>query len=156
MNCLYCNKETNNPKFCSRSCAVTYSNKKNPKRKLTRKCLQCENRVKSYRHTRCEEHWSLFKKTKYKDKTLEEYQNLNSVKGKHSSWKNAHIRILNRHWNKDKTNLPCAKCGYDKHVELCHIKAITDFPITAKIGDINAADNVIQLCPNCHWEMDNL
>lgn len=28
MNCLNCNKETNNPKFCSKSCSASFSNKR--------------------------------------------------------------------------------------------------------------------------------
>lgn len=53
-------------------------------------------------------------------------------------------------WNK------CSKCGYDKHYEVCHIKGIKDFPLTATIGEVNHPSNLIPLCPNCHWEMDNL
>lgn len=48
------------------------------------------------------------------------------------------------------------KCGYDKHVEVCHIKAIKDFDIDAPINEINSIDNLELLCPNCHWEKDNL
>src|SRR5688572_1819508 len=40
MNCINCNKETNNPKFCSRSCAAKYTNKV-PKRSRTGKCKSC-------------------------------------------------------------------------------------------------------------------
>lgn len=49
----------------------------------------------------------------------------------------------------------CAVCGYDKHVEICHKKAIKDFPDTALLSEINSTDNLIALCPNCHWEFDN-
>lgn len=49
----------------------------------------------------------------------------------------------------------CAVCGYDKHVEICHKKAIKDFPDTTLLSEINSIDNLIALCPNCHWEFDN-
>lgn len=49
----------------------------------------------------------------------------------------------------------CAVCGYDNHVEVAHIKAVSSFPDTATIKEINAPDNVIGLCPNHHWEFDN-
>lgn len=48
MNCINCHNETTNPKFCSRSCSVSYSNKQKPKRKHSRpKCLFCDKIVKS-------------------------------------------------------------------------------------------------------------
>lgn len=50
----------------------------------------------------------------------------------------------------------CERCGYDKHVEACHINPISSFPDDALIDDINSPDNLLALCPNCHWEFDNL
>jgi hypothetical protein len=41
MTCLSCGSETSNPKFCSRSCAVSYNNKAQPKRKPEGKCRLC-------------------------------------------------------------------------------------------------------------------
>lgn len=49
----------------------------------------------------------------------------------------------------------CQKCGYDKHVEFCHIKPIKDFPQTATIREVNDSENIMALCPNCHWEFDH-
>ena len=49
----------------------------------------------------------------------------------------------------------CAACGYSKHTEVCHIRPIRDFPITALISDVNDPSNLIRLCPNCHWEFDH-
>ena len=46
-------------------------------------------------------------------------------------------------------------CGYDKHVECCHIKAVSDFPDTALLGEVNAPGNLVLLCRNCHWELDH-
>ena len=154
--CLNCNNETANLKFCSNSCAATYNNKLFPKKKLNRKCNKCENIVKSYRHRLCEYHHNEYKETKYINKTIGEYRQLSSVKGKHPSWVNSHIRNFARSWFKHLTKLPCAHCGYDKHVELAHIKAISEFKDTDLLSDVNSADNIIQLCPNCHWEFDNI
>ena len=53
------------------------------------------------------------------------------------------------------TNCKCAICGYDKHVEVAHIKAVAEFDDDATIGEINAITNLIGLCPNHHWEYDN-
>lgn len=48
------------------------------------------------------------------------------------------------------------KCGYSKHTEVCHIKPIASFSDSSLIKEINCVENIIYLCPNCHWELDNL
>jgi hypothetical protein len=156
MLCLNCNKETTNPKFCCKSCSATYTNKQYPKRKTNKTCSICGEQVKSYRHTKCEKHWQEYKNNQYQNKTIGEYRNYESVKGKHTSWINSHIRLFARSWLKHLTKLPCAHCGYDKHVELAHIKPIASFTDDCLLSDVNSELNVIQLCPNCHWEFDNL
>ena len=155
-HCLTCSKETTNPKYCCKTCSAITNNKLFPKRKSTRKCFLCDNIVKSYRHTRCESHWNEYKENNYKNKTLGEYRNKLSVKGKHPSWINAHVRSFARSWHRDLTQLPCAHCGYTKHVELAHIKDIVSFSDECLLSEVNARNNIIQLCPNCHWEFDNL
>ena len=49
----------------------------------------------------------------------------------------------------------CAICGYSNHVEVAHIKAVSDFDDNATIKEINSVDNLIGLCPNHHWEYDH-
>ena len=63
-----------------------------------------------------------------------------------------HTNIL---YPKRKTKKKCSVCGYDKHVELAHIKAVSEFNVSDKLSDINNERNIIQLCRNCHWEFDN-
>ncbi len=156
--CLQCNKLTLNPKFCSQSCAAKITGKKFPKRKTTRICTKCNNKVKSYKHSLCDFHTKEYQESKvenYKNKPLKEYWNRPGLESLHPSSKSSHIRIMARTWNKDILAKPCANCGYDKHVELCHIKAIRDFDENSTIGEVNSPNNLIQLCPNCHWEFDN-
>lgn len=153
--CLKCNKETTNPKYCSRSCSAKDTNQKYPKKKTKKKCIICSAPVISYRYNRCEKHWAEYKSEKHKDRTLKEFSELESVRGKHRSWMFVHVRQFARTWLKHLRIKPCANCGYDRHVELCHRKAIKDFPDTATLREVNAETNVIQLCPNCHWEYDN-
>lgn len=50
----------------------------------------------------------------------------------------------------------CQECGYSKHVQVCHIKAVKDFGDSATLHQINHPDNLVKLCPNCHWEFDHL
>ena len=49
----------------------------------------------------------------------------------------------------------CAICGYDKHIEIAHIKSVAEFDDSVTIAEINSIDNLIALCPNHHWEYDN-
>lgn len=63
---------------------------------------------------------------KYRNKTIGEYREKLSVEGKHPSWVNSHI-------------IP-----------------ISSFTNDQLLSEVNNEDNVIPLCPNCHWEFDNL
>ena len=49
----------------------------------------------------------------------------------------------------------CKICGYSLHVEVAHIRPVSDFPDTALIREIKSIENLIGLCPNHHWEYDN-
>lgn len=155
IKCNNCGSETTNPRFCSRSCAAIATNKEAPKRKITKQCAKCETPVRNYRSTLCEHHFKEYQ-LRFKDCTVGEYREKKSVKGKDSSWSNSHIRLFAKSWHKDMANLPCAKCGYEKHVELAHIKSVSSFEDSALVSEVNARENIIQLCPNCHWEFDNL
>ena len=171
VNCKNCNKEfektaaeirkTKN-NFCSRSCAASLNNKGRQRNKpVDRKCKKCNSDF-----TRHEGHQSISfcqecfprwgdQSNWYKSLTLQEYQNRDSVKDKHPSWRNANVRNFCRSWNKDLREMPCKRCGYPHHVELCHIKAIASFPDNITLGEINSPDNILVLCRNCHWEFDN-
>lgn len=172
--CKQCQKETKNPKFCSRSCSQIFNNKgvqrNKPKKRICKNCKEVFYRKNNNRSLRCEicmpdysEESGENGKVKYenyiknanKAKTIKEYRESLAVKGKHSSWTHAHVRCFNRSWNKELTSLPCANCGYDKHVELCHKKDIASFPDDTTLGEVNHPDNIVQLCRNCHWEFDN-
>lgn len=48
----------------------------------------------------------------------------------------------------------CVRCRYDKHVEVAHIRAVSSFPKAATYAEVNAPENLLILCPNCHWEFD--
>lgn len=55
-------------------------------------------------------------------------------------------------YKKDATS--CQNCGYDKHVEICHITPIRDFDVNSSVWEVNCPSNILILCPNCHWEFD--
>lgn len=54
-----------------------------------------------------------------------------------------------------RTTCEVPQCGYTRHVETAHIKAISTYEKSANIVDINAAINLAALCPTHHWEFDN-
>ena len=153
--CLSCEKETKNPKFCSRSCSAKVNNVLVPKRISKRKCIVCGDKTSNYRKSRCDLHTEEYKKNRILEKTVGEYRNAISVRGKHASWLASAIRLHARNIHKDLKKLSCAVCGYSKHVEICHKKAVSAFSDSALLKEVNSRDNVIQLCPNCHWEFDN-
>lgn len=49
----------------------------------------------------------------------------------------------------------CVVCGYSAHIEVCHMKPVSEFSDDATIWEINHPDNLVGLCPNHHWELDN-
>lgn len=49
----------------------------------------------------------------------------------------------------------CAYCGYEHHVEVCHLKPVSEFGDDAGIIlEVNNVDNLVYLCPNHHFEFD--
>jgi len=146
-NCISCNIETNNPKFCSRSCAAKYNNVHFPKRKGEVICYKCGNTsLKSRKY--CKEH-NPQKGLDWSSISLEE------TNSKRQYQRNSRIRDLARR-TYDKANLPksCFICGYDKHYEIHHIKQINEFDKSTVISVINSLDNLVALCPTHHWEAD--
>ncbi len=157
-----CSNLTKNPKFCSKSCSATMSNKNTPKRKPSiRTCnicklsYSCVYKGKNLHKSRNICQSCRFNLNDIPNRSIKYYLDLPSIKNKHPSWKSAHIRGLARSWHRELLKLPCFICGYKKHVELAHIKPISSFPETALLKEVNHKSNVVQLCPTCHWEFDN-
>jgi hypothetical protein len=48
----------------------------------------------------------------------------------------------------------CAVCGFDAHVEVCHIKPISQFDRETLLLEVNSFDNLVYLCPNHHTLLD--
>jgi hypothetical protein len=155
ITCINCQKETPNPKFCSRSCAASMNNRISPKRKADNRCQACNVSV-GHRRKYCKE---CRKKGCIKTKrgilstdiTLRDaiYINL------HKSSAFALVRHRARSIAKNLGMSACAICGYKKHVEISHKKPIAEFDLDTPISIINAKENIWPLCPNCHWEYDH-
>lgn len=134
--------------FCSRSCAASFNNKIFPKRSHDNKCTLCGIKTLKPTARYCDTCRKQATIIPISEKTILEMQSpLN---------KNL-FSYVRKHAREKLKNYPqvCAHCGYDKHVETCHIKPISSFPKTTKIKDVNNLNNLILLCPNCHWEFDH-
>lgn len=87
--------------------------------------------------------------------SLKTKQELLSARKNYQSYRSSIRKLAEKTYNDSGKPLKCAICGYDKHVEIAHIKAVSDFKESALISEINNIDNLIALCPNHHWEYDN-
>ena len=147
MNCLNCGLEHANPKFCSMKCSAIYNNKLFVKRKKRSKsglCKICSGPTYA-RYIYCDNC-----RTKDKDMTIKD------ACGRNDANRYNKIRVRARTAAKKAEILKsCFNCGYDKHVECCHVKDISSFPETTMVSEVNDISNLVGLCPNCHWEFDN-
>lgn len=120
-------------KFCNRSCSASFNNKSKKKK------------IKPKKEKIAKFTWI---STKTKKEVFET----------HSNWQSARTSIR-RHakfiFDKEVNHKSCKNCGYDKHIEICHIKSVSSFSDESLISEINNKNNLIGLCPNCHWEFDN-
>lgn len=149
--------------FCNRSCSSSYNNKIKPKRKQ-----QPERRIRYC--TICNDSFSSKAKRKFCNNCVRTGRLISrgnnaspmgertkgELFGSRKNWQSARTSIR-RHAELicAGKNYVCEVCGYSKHVEICHIKPVKDFENTATLNEINSIDNLVLLCPNHHWELDN-
>lgn len=150
--CEYCNTgiklatnqkigDVRKKRFCNKSCATKYNNaRRTPKVPVPVICKNCEQPF-----------YGIADRT-YCDGCLEQARTDygNRTKGQVSR------RDVARHAvsQLNGTVSECHKCGYNLYVEVCHIKAVSEFSDNATLNEINDPNNLIYLCPNCHKEMD--
>ena len=151
MKCLFCSTEfepkTKNQKYCNPNCQ-NKDNQRKFQNKHKSKC-QCGKSI-GYGFIKCPSCASDSRKDRRVKNDITLYQlkrNIPSPRLFHH-YIRSHARRLMKHAKK------CV-CGYSKHIEICHIKAISKFSRQSKIKEINALDNLVALCPNCHWEFDH-
>lgn len=85
-------------------------------------------------------------------------QNKGEYFSKSKSWWNAAIGVRKRARKAFMASGKprcCAVCGYSLHIEVAHIKPVSEFPDDTPIQLINEPSNLIALCPTHHWEFDN-
>lgn len=137
--------------YCSSSCAAIANNKitQEFKKKKTKKCKNCPNLI--FTHAiYCKTCWNQF--GSIDNLTLFDVAGDRCMDATRYSPIRARCRRVYMQSERPKC---CLKCGYEKHIEICHIKAISEFSLDSIISEINSRGNTVALCPNCHWEFDH-
>ena len=141
--------DTKKKSFCSYSCSSTFNSRR---------------RYASIEKNRCQCGKVIRKKYKQCIECLQgERQATRPItKGelfkRRSTWQSARTYIRNvshRNMEESKRDKVCFCCQYSKHVEIAHIKSVSSFSDDTTIHEICSVDNLVYLCPNCHWEYDN-
>lgn len=156
MKCQQCDLDTNNPKFCSKSCSATYNNVRYPKRHMQGICKRCSISCTSER-TYCKECWHEVERerstARWEEVTL---RDMRGVGNANAGSKYPYIRALARK-KYIQSGLPqwCVYCGYSTHFDVAHIKDVKSFDLEATVSEINDLSNLVALCKNHHWEFDH-
>jgi hypothetical protein len=146
--CPVCGRRTKNPKFCSRSCAAQVNNVLAPKRSRGGRCSVCDFPIPR-RNRYCLQHRP--------NQPLDRSQPIRTVAdgSDHAACRYARLRQDARRQYLTAFPYRCSRCGYDKHIEVCHKRPLTSFPLDTPISVVNALGNLVGFCPNCHWEYDH-
>lgn len=159
--CKFCSIEfitrDSEAKFCSRLCYHSF--KKNEYREVLAKtqelviktCLECNSPFEFDKKSRKGDFCNFI------CRSTNQMKNISIGEMSRYTEQNKYRAIRDKAHNFYNTfgkSCSCANCGYSKHVELCHIKAITDFDKSESVWECNKPENIIFLCPNCQWELD--
>lgn len=135
--------------FCNQSCAAIYNNKVSIKKERKNKCKTCQEPICSgytyctlcYNHKHYLDNKTILEATKNKGRYASRFSGIRN-----------NARSVYKY-----NNLPrkCKCCGYDKHIEVCHIKDIASFPESTLVKEVNDIKNLVGLCKNHHWELDH-
>lgn len=160
--CLQCTEEFSRKKgggqdklkFCSRGCATAHHNSKRTQRGgngllPSQTCPQCGGRKSDSTGAKavCIACRKANRQEAIAATTLGELRARYNTLAYH-----AKIRMWARAICTDRA---CIVCGYDLHVDVCHVKPVKDFTPSTPISEVNAPENLVSLCPNHHWEFDN-
>lgn len=125
--------------FCSVQCAARV----NPVQHEPAHCATCGTPIRRGR-TVCHAH----RNDPLIDRTLAELKSQYSTNQYH-----AKIRGLAR--DAYTGPMACRACGYSLHVEICHMRPVSDFPMTATLREVNDPANLVAFDKRCHWEYDH-
>lgn len=131
-------------RFCSKSCATRHNNlQRAPTSRKKPTCPDCGG-PRSWGGATC----GRCRTEKLNSRTLAELRAAYTTAAFHAKIRGMARSAYNgpRH---------CAACGYSLHVDICHVRNVQDFPLTAALNEVNAPGNLVALDKRCHWEFDN-
>ena len=157
--CLFCNKlilvkgnqkvsEVKKKKFCNHSCSSSYSNQKRFKTKKNRACRECGGVIHRHAKLLCRKCID----NKFLQTTKGE---LKSRRNSYQSFRSSVRNHAQKVFEESGQRAECIVCSYTQHIDVAHIRAVSDFPDEATFKEINSLDNLVALCPNHHWEFDH-
>jgi len=160
-------KETRVKQFCNSSCFAKFSNVKRVSTVKIIYCKRCGKKLYLYRKSSGRfSSCKYCKKCRYLrirfDSSKFDQQLPGRTKGemfkKSANYQSAR-GMIRRHACQvfAVSGIPyvCDVCGYKKHINVCHIRSVADFPDDATVSEINSLTNLVALCPNHHWELDH-
>jgi hypothetical protein len=125
-------------KFCNSSCSASFNNRgKNRNSRRTRRKNEGNKKI---------DRIDISKLTK--GELFSRYKTYQSARS--TICKNARRVYFNS--EKEKR---CFECGYDRKIDIAHIKSVSSFSLDSRIEEINHIGNLIALCPNHHGEFDD-
>lgn len=154
VKCEECGKTVEKPardagRFCSQGCANRHIGRVKVARSLNQgRLCECGNRLRS-RSECCKSCRSRATRLANNAKTLQE------VREECGSSFEFHAKL--RGWSRLAYEGPksCYACGYDLHVDIAHIRPVSDFPTSALVSEVNDPSNLVALDKRCHWEFDH-
>lgn len=138
-------------RFCSAKCVSFWQAEL---RRVTKICNRCQTNPTTNKHGYCQD----CKKSGYDRRKFDwDVTTLNDLKTSYNLHQyHAKLRGMARsEFMRHNSKPKCAVCAYELHIDVCHIIAIKDFPLTATISQVNHKNNLVALCRNHHWEFDN-
>jgi len=152
-------KSTTKRFFCSHSCAGSYNGHAFPKKSKYKKerpiCKtdKCTGRAEHLGVVYCRSCITIGRHLRgglaITEQTIEHASKRGGANRYDSIRANARTQ-----YREQLTNPCCERCGYNKHVEVCHKQPISSFSKDTLISEVNKRKNISLLCPNCHWEFD--
>ena len=149
MICTECGSETKNPKFCSRSCAVRFHNRKSPKRHSERDIVDCINCGRSLVGTNGKKYCSQDCRDEGQPKVALGKWLRNEV-----MLTDAAVRSRTGPYKKYVLEDQGNRCAICDMVNVWNGKSLTFiFDHIDGNSENNRRDNVRMVCPNCNMQL---
>lgn len=157
-----CLNMTKNNKYCSRTCSVIVNNKIDGRKRMGRKKRNCKicnlditylGADKNSMRKLCDPCLEISRRrTKYNENIT--FGSLKKRLSNKYHYSSVITRKAREKYTRSGLEKRCFICGYDKVIEVCHIRPVSSFEDTNTVSEINSINNLVALCPNHHSEFD--